>query len=371
MKNTTRCFVVIVVFLVKLYSSHGHIFVSHEDDLSVFGQFKVRYGGYAAQGKMRKYSSVQSNAKCVIKCLRLKVCTGFQIVQSTCHVIVPYPGPLDPDAAGVGLLRSPSKDHPIWILRTAYLRSCLDIKIWFHGAGSGKYWIWIPGTDSLQPVYCDMTTASGGWTLVWSYGFTNCADFTGPTNAVEPVPSLGWTTGSTNVHVSKTTPTDPGIHGAMEFNMWSKIGKQFLIRSNINNEYVCSPANGSVVEAKTGSISCALVQDIVESGCIAVPNWYQDELNGYGPALMAGSDPIFLFIWWDGSTSLRWPTHDPCGMNTASHKTGVSNPGGQLYLSNYPTSCADVKTKYPWVGRGQYWILEPGAVNVTVVDCDI
>ncbi len=46
-----------------------------------------------------------------------------------------------------------------------------------------------------SPLYCDMVTEDGGWTLVWSYGFTNYGSFDTGSNAVEPIPSVGFTGG--------------------------------------------------------------------------------------------------------------------------------------------------------------------------------
>lgn len=40
-------------------------------------------------------------------------------------------------------------------------------------------------------VYCNQTTAGGGWTLVWVYGFTNYNQFTNGSNAVTPRPTWG------------------------------------------------------------------------------------------------------------------------------------------------------------------------------------
>ena len=143
-----------------------------------------------------------------------------------------HPGP---NATHVSL----EKDTEVWM--KSYPASCLDIKYWYEGAVSGNYWIIINSTDQPVEVSCDMSTASGGWTLVWSYGFTNYGDFTDRTNAVNPIPSAGWTSGDTNVQISTTIPRNPGTHGAMEFALWTSIGKNFLIRSNINNEYLCTP----------------------------------------------------------------------------------------------------------------------------------
>ena len=50
-----------------------------------------------------------------------------------------------------------------------------------------------------SPLYCDMETEDGGWTLVWSYGFTDYASFQSGPNAVQPIPSSGFTTGNSIV----------------------------------------------------------------------------------------------------------------------------------------------------------------------------
>ena len=38
------------------------------------------------------------------------------------------------------------------------------------------------------------------------------------------------------------------------------------------------------------------------------------------------------YYFWDRSLTENWPTHDPCGLNRANHKSGVSNPGGAIYI---------------------------------------
>ena len=170
-----------------------------------------------------------------------------------------------------------------------------------------------------------METHGGGWTLVYSYTFTNYNSFTSTSNAVTPRPN--WPASGANVPISTTPPLSESSLGAVNWTLWKDIGKEFMVKSNINNWVVCKPSGGSIVAKKDGSLICRNIKNVAIACSGVAPNkirWYTD-----GPALRASSLHYYVF---DGSTSCCKPTHDPCGKNSQNHKKGVSNPGGQIYL---------------------------------------
>ena len=125
---------------------------------------------------------------------------------------------------------------------------------------------------------------------------------------------------------STTPPLSESSLGAVDWNLWKEIGKEFMIKSNINDWVVCQPNGGSIVAKKDGSTSCQNTKNVATACSGVAPhkiNWYSR-----GPSLDASSH----FYYFDGGTGSHSPTHDPCGRNGNNHKKGVSNPSGQIYL---------------------------------------
>jgi hypothetical protein len=173
-----------------------------------------------------------------------------------------------------------------------------------------------------------MTTAGGGWTLVYAYGFTNYGSFTNSDNAVTPRPNWPfYTLGETSVAVSTSPPQSPQTDGAIDFALWVQLGANVLVTSNINHWISCTPGTGSLVTAMPGTVTCTMVQQVATACTTTLPTSVSAG-NGRGPWLAAAN----LFYYWDGSLSNNWPTHDPCGTNAANQLTGVTSPRGQIYL---------------------------------------
>jgi hypothetical protein len=169
-----------------------------------------------------------------------------------------------------------------------------------------------------------METRGGGWTLVYSYTFTNYNSFRSSSNAVTPRPN--WPASDANVPISTTPPLNESSLGAVDWNLWKNIGKDFMVKSNINDWIVCQPNGGSLVTKTQGSMSCQNIRNVATACSGVAPN--RINWGSYGPSLHASS----WYYFFDGDTGGSFPTHDPCGKNRINHKKGVGNPGGQIYL---------------------------------------
>ena len=163
--------------------------------------------------------------------------------------------------------------HSVYIGQSKALPvlNCRDLKLKVPSAASGVYWIDLDGGShgNAFQAYCDQQTDGGGWTLVWSYTFTDYKNFGSSSNAVTPRPT--WTASGANTRVSTTVSLRETHYEAMDFALWRTIGNQTLIKSNINNWIACKEGTGSIVRQKAGSLSCKLVKQVSQQCAGVVP----------------------------------------------------------------------------------------------------
>ena len=175
-----------------------------------------------------------------------------------------------------------------------------------------------------------METDGGGWTLVWSYSFTNYGHFNHKSNAITPRPN--WPVSPrVDVPVSTTSPLNETDYNAMNFSLWKQLGRQFLIKSNINNWLVCHPGGGSLVDWQGGGVNCTMIKQVPDDPSnTLVPSRFVP--NSYGPLFTVSGSWNTVYYYFDGSTKDRWPIHDPSGTSSPNQMKNVVNPHGNIFI---------------------------------------
>ena len=176
-----------------------------------------------------------------------------------------------------------------------------------------------------------MDTNGGGWTLVWSYSFTNYSHFNDHSNAITPRPN--WPAkNEVNVPISTISPLNETDYNAMNFSLWKKLGRQFLIKSNINNWLMCQPITGSLVDWQKGDVNCTITKYVADPGeSASAPSKFSPYIN-YGPMFHSSGRWDSSFYYFNGYTGKYWPTHDPCGRNGPNQKKNVLDPHGNIFI---------------------------------------
>ena len=180
-----------------------------------------------------------------------------------------------------------------------------------------------------------METDGGGWTLAWSYTFTNYQNFSHVSNAIIPRPN--WAVKKVvDVPVSTTPPLNETDYNAINFSLWKQLGRQFLIKSNINNWLICDPVIGSLVDWQYGKLNCQVVKRVTDT-CKENPGPTKFARGqGYGPRLFSGDGYNTTYYYFDVFTGNDWPINDPCGMGQPNHLKHVADPRGNIYIRKNP-----------------------------------
>ena len=134
----------------------------------------------------------------------------------------------------------------IGMKKSTAVKPCKQLKLAIPSLPTGVYWI-DPDQGSSEnafQAYCDMETDGGGWNLVYSYTFTDYDHFMEDSNAVTPKPD--WRNREGSVPISITPSFNESHYAAMSFNLWKFLGREMLIKSNINNWIACLPGEGSL-----------------------------------------------------------------------------------------------------------------------------
>ena len=170
---------------------------------------------------------------------------------------------------------------------------------------------------------------------MWSHAFTYYKFFKAGSNAVTPRPN--WPANpQVDVPISTTPPLEETDYNAMDFSLWQQLGRQVLIKSNINNWLMCNPGTGSLVDWQEGSVSCQIVKRMTDK-CLNTPAPSSISLSDRlrcGPVILSTSFWDDGYYYFDGCTVTDWPISNPCGVISGqwSYMTNVTNPHGNIFI---------------------------------------
>ena len=170
---------------------------------------------------------------------------------------------------------------------------------------------------------------------MWSHTFTNYDFFRAVSNAVTPRPN--WPANpDVDVPISTTPPLGETDFNAMDFCLWKQLGRQVLIKSNVNNWLICHPGTGSLVDWQEGNVSCQIVKRVTDK-CLetSAPSSVSPvDRSLCGPMFLSTSFWVDGYYYFDGCTRKDWPIFDPCGVTSGqwSYMTNVSNPHGNIFI---------------------------------------
>ena len=163
---------------------------------------------------------------------------------------------------------------------------------------------------------------------MWSYTFTNYSHFRAKSNAITPRPN--WPANrKVDVPISTTPPINEIDYNAMDFSQWKQLGRQILIKSNINNWLICDDGTASLADWKNGSVNCQIVKRVTDTCKDRSAPSVLTVGGYYGPIF---STTTSVYYYFDGYTGNNWPTHDPCGINQGNHVKNVVNPHGNIFV---------------------------------------